>query len=54
MLELLALGLSNQEIANSLTISERTARKHVSNILDKLHVSNRTQAALFAVHRGIG
>ncbi|MCH7983069.1 MAG: response regulator transcription factor [Chloroflexi bacterium] len=54
VLELLALGLSNQEIANSLTISERTARKHVSNILDKLHVSNRTQAALFAVHRGIG
>ena len=54
VLELLALGLSNQEIADSLTISERTARKHVSNILDKLHVSNRTQAALFAVHRGIG
>ena len=54
VLGLLALGLSNQEIANSLTISERTARKHVSNILDKLHVSNRTQAALFAVHRGIG
>ena len=54
VLGLLALGLSNQEIANSLTISERTARKHVSNILDKLHVSNRTQAALFAVHSGIG
>ena len=54
VLDLLARGLPNQEIANSLTISERTARKHVSNILDKLHVSNRTQAALFAVQKRFG
>ena len=50
VLELLASGLSNQEIANKLSIGEPTARKHVSNILEKLHLSNRTQAALFAVH----
>ena len=50
VLELLASGLTNQEIANSLSISEPTARKHVSNILGKLNLSNRTQAALFAVN----
>ena len=51
---LLASGLSNQEIASSFSISERTVGKHVSNILDKLHLSNRTQAALYAVHRENG
>ena len=54
VLNLLALGLSNQEIANSLSIREPTARKHVSNILDKLHLSNRTQAALLAARSGVG
>jgi NarL family two-component system response regulator LiaR len=54
VLELLASGLSNQEIANRLSISEPTARKHVSNILEKLHLSNRTQAALFAVNSRVG
>jgi DNA-binding NarL/FixJ family response regulator len=44
-----ARGLSNQEIAVTLSISERTVRTHVSNILDKLHVSNRTQATLYAL-----
>ena len=48
-----ARGLSNQEIAAELVISERTARTHVSNILDKLHLDNRTQAALYALRAGI-
>jgi DNA-binding NarL/FixJ family response regulator len=54
-LEVLALvgrGRSNKEIATELGITERTARTHVSNILGKLNLSSRTQAALYAVdHR---
>ena len=53
VLKLVAQGLSNHEIAQRLTISERTAGSHVSNILDKLHVANRTQAALYALREGI-
>lgn len=53
VLRLVAEGLSNQEIADRLVISERTARNHVGNILSKLHLANRTQAALFAVKKGI-
>ena len=52
-LRLVALGLTNQEIAEKLSISERTVGKHVSNILDKLHLANRTQAALYALRRGL-
>jgi NarL family two-component system response regulator LiaR len=52
-LRLIAQGLTNQEIANKLAISERTVGKHVSNILDKLHLANRTQAALYALRRGL-
>jgi filamentous hemagglutinin family protein len=48
-----AQGLSNQQIADSLVISERTARTHVSNILGKLGVASRTQAALLAIREGI-
>jgi DNA-binding NarL/FixJ family response regulator len=48
-----AQGLSNQQIADSLVISERTARTHVSNILGKLGVVSRTQAALWAIREGI-
>lgn len=48
-----AQGRSNQEIADDLVISERTARTHVSNILAKLGVSSRTQAALWAVREGL-
>jgi len=48
-----AQGLSNQEIADELWISERTVGVHVSNILHKLHVENRTQAALYAVESGL-
>lgn len=53
-LEVLALvgrGRSNKEIASDLGITERTARTHVSNILGKLDLASRTQAALYAVER---
>jgi DNA-binding NarL/FixJ family response regulator len=53
VLVLVAQGLSNQQIADSLVISERTARTHVSNILSKLEVASRTQAALVAIREGI-
>jgi NarL family two-component system response regulator LiaR len=53
VLALVARGLSNQEVADELVISERTVRTHVSNILDKLHLANRTQAALYALREGI-
>lgn len=50
---LLAQGLSNQEIALQLQIGDRTVATHVSNILNKLHVSSRTQAALYAIRTGL-
>jgi DNA-binding NarL/FixJ family response regulator len=49
VVRLLAKGASNKEIATELTITERTARTHVSNILGKLNLASRTQAALWAV-----
>jgi NarL family two-component system response regulator LiaR len=52
-LRLIARGLSNQEIAKTLTVHERTVAKYVSNILDKLHLANRTQAALYAIREGL-
>jgi NarL family two-component system response regulator LiaR len=52
VLKLVARGLSNQEIAEELVISERTVRTHVSNILAKLHLANRTQATLYALRQG--
>ena len=48
-----ALGLSNKEIAQSLTISVETVKEHVQNILRKLAVNDRTQAAVWAVRRGL-
>jgi len=48
-----ARGDSNQDVANSLFISERTVRTHVSNILGKLQLANRTQAALYALKEGL-
>ena len=53
ILRLLGAGKSNKEIAAELQISERTARTHVSNILGKLHLNSRTQAALWAVRQGL-
>ena len=53
VLRLVAQGLSNQEIAERLVIGEGTVRTHVSNILAKLHLANRTQAALYALRAGL-
>jgi NarL family two-component system response regulator LiaR len=53
VLRLVAQGLSNQEIGGQLVVSERTVRNHVSNILGKLHLANRTQAALYALREGL-
>ena len=53
VLRLLAQGLTNQEIAGTLTIGVGTVRSHVSNILGKLHLANRTQAALHALREGL-
>jgi NarL family two-component system response regulator LiaR len=53
VLKLVAQGLTNQDIAEKLVISERTVRTHVSHILDKLHLANRTQAALYALREGL-
>ena len=53
VLRLVGAGRANKEIAAELQISERTARTHVSNILGKLGLSSRTQAALWAVREGL-
>jgi NarL family two-component system response regulator LiaR len=53
VLRLIARGMSNKLIARELTVSEKTVKTHVSNILAKLHLADRTQAALYAVREGI-
>jgi two-component system, NarL family, response regulator LiaR len=53
VLHLIADGLPNAQIAERLVISERTVKSHVNNILSKLHVADRTQAAIFAWREGI-
>jgi NarL family two-component system response regulator LiaR len=53
VLALVARGLANKEIADQLFIGERTVRTHISNILGKLHLANRTQAALYAQREGL-
>ena len=53
VLRLVAQGQSNREISDLLTISEATVRTHVSNILSKLNLGSRTQAALYALREGL-
>lgn len=53
VLKLLAVGMYNKEIATSLDISERTVKNHVSNIFKKIDVTDRTQAAVFAIRSNI-
>jgi len=53
VLRLVAQGRSNRQIAEQLVIAEMTVRTHVSNILSKLHLASRTQAALYALREGL-
>lgn len=52
-LRLISRGHSNQEIAEKMTVHERTVAKYVSSILSKLHLANRTQVALYAIREGL-
>jgi DNA-binding NarL/FixJ family response regulator len=54
VLDLLGAGLTNREISRRLVISEKTVKHHVSAVLRKLGVPDRTQAALVAVRAGLG
>jgi NarL family two-component system response regulator LiaR len=53
VVRLIAHGKSNREIADELSVAEITVSKHVSNILGKLHLASRTQAALYALKEGL-
>jgi DNA-binding NarL/FixJ family response regulator len=53
VLSLIANGMSNREIAEKMIISEKTVKTHVSNILRKLHLEDRTQAAIYALQHGL-
>jgi len=53
VLRLIAQGKSNRDIAEALVLAELTVRTHVSNILGKLHLASRTQAALYALKEGL-
>ncbi len=53
VLRIIARGLNNREIAEELVLSEKTVKTHVSNILSKLHLSDRTQAAIYAFREGL-
>lgn len=52
VLDLIALGMSNKEIASKLVITEKTVKTHVSHVLGKLNLTDRTQAAIFALKGG--
>ncbi|MGD8751315.1 MAG: response regulator transcription factor, partial [Anaerolineales bacterium] len=53
ILQLVVEGMTNKEIAITLTISENTVKIHLRNILEKLHLQNRIQAAVYAVRQGL-
>jgi len=53
VVSLVGQGLSNQEIADRLTISSKTVKTHISNILSKLQLEDRTQLAIFALKNGL-
>ena len=53
ILKLVAQGMTNEEIGDQLSISSRTVGVHVTHILEKLNLNNRTQAALFALRNGL-
>jgi len=53
ILELVVEGMTNKEIASNLVISENTVKIHLRNILEKLHLQNRIQAAVYAVRQGL-
>lgn len=53
VLRLIGRGLNNKEIADELIITEGTVKNHVSNVIAKLELRDRTQVAIFAVQRGI-
>lgn len=53
VLKLVARGYTNSEIAEMLVVSPRTVGKHIGNILEKLHLANRTQATLYALREGL-
>ncbi|MBA7599428.1 Transcriptional regulatory protein DegU [subsurface metagenome] len=53
VLQLVAQGATNKQIADSLFISENTVKTHLRNIMDKLHLANRSQAAAYAVEKGL-
>jgi DNA-binding CsgD family transcriptional regulator len=53
VLQLVAQGASNKKIADSLFISENTVKTHLRNIMEKLHLVNRSQAAAYAVKKGL-
>ncbi len=52
-LELLVQGKTNREIANALSVSENTVKRHLVDIMEKLHLENRIQLAVYAVHQGL-
>jgi DNA-binding NarL/FixJ family response regulator len=53
ILKLIAIGQANKQIARRLDISEKTVRNHVSNMYEKLHIYDRSQAVLYAVRKGL-
>jgi DNA-binding NarL/FixJ family response regulator len=54
VLDLIACGLTNHEIAEKMVISEKTVKTHVSNLLNKLNLEDRTRAAIWALKHGLG